>query len=193
MACKGSSRGIEKTWVYGGLRVADGQAVTLTAPSRNSANYQRFLHWSSGPSPDGEIAVVTDKPVQPYQRRHARVAGRASTDPTGVYRQGRVLAEPPRGLVAPIPPAGAGWAGLCRHRWRPGPRPGSSTSAPGRGCGAGHNHHRATGGGSLHTGLEEPSISPTAAVARAPRLGSLARLRGSWEDPTKATMRVRPR
>jgi hypothetical protein len=29
--------------VYGGLRVADGQAVTLTAPSRNSANYQRFL------------------------------------------------------------------------------------------------------------------------------------------------------
>ena len=43
MACKGSSRGIEKTWVYGGLRVADGQAVTLTAPSRNSANYQRFL------------------------------------------------------------------------------------------------------------------------------------------------------
>jgi len=39
----GVHRGIEKTWVYGGLRVADGQAVTLTAPSRNSANYQRFL------------------------------------------------------------------------------------------------------------------------------------------------------
>jgi len=31
------SRGPEKTWVYGGLRVADRQAVTLCAPSRNSA------------------------------------------------------------------------------------------------------------------------------------------------------------
>jgi hypothetical protein len=31
------------SWVYGGLRVADGQAVTCTAASRNSVNYQRFL------------------------------------------------------------------------------------------------------------------------------------------------------
>ena len=54
------SRGIEKTWVYGGLRVADGQAVTLTAPSRNSANYQRFLALVERTIPDGEIAVVTD-------------------------------------------------------------------------------------------------------------------------------------
>jgi hypothetical protein len=37
------SRGPDKTWVYGGLRVADGQAVTCTAASRNSVNYQRFL------------------------------------------------------------------------------------------------------------------------------------------------------
>jgi hypothetical protein len=37
------SRGPEKTWVYGGLRVADGQAVTMCASSRNSAFYQDFL------------------------------------------------------------------------------------------------------------------------------------------------------
>ena len=54
------SRGIEKTWVYGGLRVADGQAVTLTALSRNSANYQRFLALVERTIPDGEIVVVTD-------------------------------------------------------------------------------------------------------------------------------------
>ena len=29
---------MDKTWVYGGLRVADGQAVTGTAASRNSVN-----------------------------------------------------------------------------------------------------------------------------------------------------------
>jgi hypothetical protein len=31
------SRGPEKTWVYGGLRVAGGQEVTMGAPSRNSS------------------------------------------------------------------------------------------------------------------------------------------------------------
>ena len=51
----GYSRGPEKTWACGGLRVADGQAVTLCAPSRNSSYYQEFLqlaeHWRgrSGP------------------------------------------------------------------------------------------------------------------------------------------------
>jgi hypothetical protein len=34
---------MEKTWGYGGLRVGDGHQVTMTAPSRNSVNYQRFL------------------------------------------------------------------------------------------------------------------------------------------------------
>jgi hypothetical protein len=53
-------RGMDKTWVYGGLRVADGQTVTLTAPSRNSANYQRFLGLVEQANPTGEITVVTD-------------------------------------------------------------------------------------------------------------------------------------
>jgi hypothetical protein len=35
------SRGQEKVWVYGALRVRDGQEITLTAPSRNTAGYLR--------------------------------------------------------------------------------------------------------------------------------------------------------
>lgn len=55
------SRGPEKTWVYGALRVADGQAVTMTAPSRNSAFYQQFLAKVEATSPgDGDIYVITD-------------------------------------------------------------------------------------------------------------------------------------
>lgn len=34
------SRGPEKSWVYGGLRIADGREVTMTASSRNSVFYQ---------------------------------------------------------------------------------------------------------------------------------------------------------
>ncbi|GAA0594556.1 hypothetical protein GCM10010174_07160 [Kutzneria viridogrisea] len=54
------SRGPEKTWVYGGLRVRDGQEVTCTASSRNSANYQRFLRLVEEANPEGEIVIVTD-------------------------------------------------------------------------------------------------------------------------------------
>jgi hypothetical protein len=54
------SRGPEKTWVCGGLRVADGQAVTMCAPSRNSAAYQDFLHRVEQASPATTIYVITD-------------------------------------------------------------------------------------------------------------------------------------
>ena len=53
-------RGSEKTWVYGGLRVADGQTVTCTAPSRNSVHYQRFLSLVEQANPMGEVVVITD-------------------------------------------------------------------------------------------------------------------------------------
>ena len=53
------SRGPEKTWVYGGLRVADGQAVTMCAPSRNSAFYQDFLQLAEQANPEGMIYVIT--------------------------------------------------------------------------------------------------------------------------------------
>ena len=55
-----SRRGREKTWVYGALRPGDGQAVTLTAPSRNSAGYQQLLATVEQANPTGEIAVIAD-------------------------------------------------------------------------------------------------------------------------------------
>ncbi|WP_081789457.1 transposase [Kutzneria albida] len=54
------SRGPEKTWVYGGLRVRDGQEITCTASSRNSVCYQRFLQLVEDDNPEGEIVIVTD-------------------------------------------------------------------------------------------------------------------------------------
>jgi DDE superfamily endonuclease len=53
-------RGREKTWVYGALRVGDGHEVTMTAPSRNSVNYQRFLGLVEQANPAGTVMVVTD-------------------------------------------------------------------------------------------------------------------------------------
>jgi hypothetical protein len=53
-------RGMDKTWVYGALRVGDGHEVTMTAPSRNSANYQRFLGLVEQANPAGTIVVITD-------------------------------------------------------------------------------------------------------------------------------------
>jgi transposase len=54
------SRGPEKTWVYGALRVADGQAVTMTATSRNSIGWQQLLSRLEDANPVGRIAVITD-------------------------------------------------------------------------------------------------------------------------------------
>ncbi|MEV6029069.1 transposase [Streptomyces sp. NPDC052036] len=54
------SRGPEKTWVYGALRPRDGQAVTMTATSRNSVFYQQFLQLVEDADPAGDIYVITD-------------------------------------------------------------------------------------------------------------------------------------
>jgi transposase len=54
------ARGPDKTWVYGGLRVADGQAITMCAPSRNSAAYCDFLARAEQANPEGTIYVITD-------------------------------------------------------------------------------------------------------------------------------------
>jgi transposase len=94
------SRGLDKTWVYGGLRVTDGQAVTLTAPSRNSANYQRFLALVERTNPDGEIAVVTDN-----LSSHTSVATR------------EWLVEHPR-IRQVFIPKGACWLNLQEGWWR---------------------------------------------------------------------------
>ncbi|WP_329536877.1 hypothetical protein [Streptomyces sp. NBC_01450] len=49
------SRGPEKTWVYGALRVRDGHEVTMTATSHNSGFYQQFLQLVEDANPVGDI------------------------------------------------------------------------------------------------------------------------------------------
>jgi transposase len=50
----------EKIWVYGGLRIRDGHAVTMCADRRNSFCYQDFLGLLEADNPVGEIVVITD-------------------------------------------------------------------------------------------------------------------------------------
>ncbi len=54
------SRGPEKTWVYGALRVRDGKEVTRCAASRNSTNYICLLADIEADNPAGDIFLITD-------------------------------------------------------------------------------------------------------------------------------------
>ena len=74
------SRGPEKVWVYGALRVEDGQALTLTGPSRNTKGYLRLLQAVEEANPAGEIYLITDNlashkspPIQEWLAAHPRV------------------------------------------------------------------------------------------------------------------------
>jgi hypothetical protein len=54
------SRGPEKTWVYGALRVRDGKELTRCAPSRNSTSYIALLEDIQADNPIGDIFLITD-------------------------------------------------------------------------------------------------------------------------------------
>jgi DDE superfamily endonuclease len=54
------SRGPEKTWVYGALRVRDGKELTRCAASRNSKGYIALLADIEADNPTGDIFVITD-------------------------------------------------------------------------------------------------------------------------------------
>ena len=54
------SRGPEKVWVYGALRVRDGKALTLSAPSGNTKEYLRLLEAVAHSNPTGELYLITD-------------------------------------------------------------------------------------------------------------------------------------
>ena len=76
----GYSRGRDKARAYDGLRVKDGQAITLCAPSRNSEHYQRFLQQAEDANPGGQIVIITDnlsshdsKSTRAWLERHPRV------------------------------------------------------------------------------------------------------------------------
>jgi DDE superfamily endonuclease len=93
-------RGHDKTWVYGALRPSDGQAVTLTAPSRNLVGYQQLLAAVEQANPTGQLAVITDN-----LSSHSSVSTRAW------------LADHPRVHQVFIP-VGACWLNLQEAWWR---------------------------------------------------------------------------
>jgi len=73
-------RGPEKVWVYGALRVRDGQAVTLTARSRNTAGYLELLEAVAAANPAGDLYLITDNlashksaPIQAWLAANPRV------------------------------------------------------------------------------------------------------------------------
>ncbi|WP_433259668.1 transposase (plasmid) [Streptosporangium sp. CA-135522] len=94
------SREPEKTWVYGGLRVADGHAVTMCAPSRNSIGWQRFLALLEKSNPTGTITVITDN-LSSYNSVSTR----------------QWLTEHPR-IQQVFIPKGACWLNLQEAWWR---------------------------------------------------------------------------
>jgi hypothetical protein len=53
-------QGPEKVWVYGAMRVRDGKALTLTAPSRNTKGYLRLLEAVAEANPTGDLYLITD-------------------------------------------------------------------------------------------------------------------------------------
>jgi DDE superfamily endonuclease len=110
------ARGPERTWVYGALRVRDGEAVTLTAPSRNSVGYQQLLAAVEQANPTGELAVITDNLAS-----HSSFSTRAW------------LAEHPR-IRQVFIPVGACWLNLQEAWWRlfrRAPLPGRASPARG--------------------------------------------------------------
>jgi hypothetical protein len=135
--------------------------VTITAPSRNSVNYQRFLGLVEQANPTGEIAVITDN-----LSSHHSVATRTW------------LADHPR-IQHTFIPKRACWRNLQEGWWRlfcrealagqslpplwrsPSPlawRPASSTPVPARGYGADHHRPHATDGASSSTGSKDQAV-----------------------------------
>jgi hypothetical protein len=94
------SRGPDKVWVYGALRVRDGHALTRAHPARNTAGYLDLLATIDRANPDGDLYVIQDNlsshtsaPIQAW------------------------LADHPR--VHPVPlPTGACWLNLQEGWWR---------------------------------------------------------------------------
>ena len=54
------SRGVEKVWVYGALRVRDGHELTLTTRARNTAGYVGLLDAVADANPLGDLYLITD-------------------------------------------------------------------------------------------------------------------------------------
>jgi len=93
-------RGPDKVWVYGALCVRDGQALTQTAPSRNTSGYPELLQALDQTYPQGELYLVADN---------------LASHSSGPIRDW--LAAHPRVQHAFIP-VGAAWLNLIEGWWR---------------------------------------------------------------------------
>lgn len=74
------SRGPDKTWVYGGLRIRDGTEVTFCAPSRNTAGWLQLLQHIARANRRGRVYVIADNlsshtsvKVRWWLARHPRI------------------------------------------------------------------------------------------------------------------------
>jgi len=75
-----SDRGPQKVWVFGALCVRDGQALTQTAPSRNTTGYLDLLQTLARTSPTGELYLIADNlasptsaPIRTWLEAHPRI------------------------------------------------------------------------------------------------------------------------
>jgi len=109
------SRGPEKVWVYGALRVRDGQVITLTTRSRNTAGYRQLREALAAANPTGDLYLISDNlsshkspPIQEW------LAGQSARAARFHPRRG-LLVEPVRGLVAHLPPVRVRRADICRR------------------------------------------------------------------------------
>jgi transposase len=94
------SRGSDKAWVFGALRVRDGHVLTQTTASRNTAGYLERLRAIARANPTGERSLIADN-----LSRHL----------SGPIRDG--LAAHPR-LHQAFIPVGAAWLNLIEGWWR---------------------------------------------------------------------------
>jgi hypothetical protein len=110
------SRGPEKTWVYGALRVRDGKELTRCAASRNSKNYIALLTDIEAENPTSDIYMITDN-LSSHNSLETRTWLEAHPRLHHVFiPTGARLSQPARGLVAALPPRCPGRAKLCQPR-----------------------------------------------------------------------------
>ncbi len=93
-------RGTDKVWVYGALRVQDGQVLTQTALARHTTGSLALLTAVAQANPVGDLYLIADNrsshtspPIQDWLAKHRR--------------------------VHPLPlPVGASWLNLIEGWWR---------------------------------------------------------------------------
>jgi hypothetical protein len=73
-------RGPDKVWVYGALCVRNGQALTQTAPSRNTTGYLALLQTLDQAHPLGDLYLIADNlashlsaPIREWLAAHPRI------------------------------------------------------------------------------------------------------------------------